>query len=201
MQRKPNCNICQLDDIGHVQYWTFKNLPAPDFCIFKMRDLEGWLYSFLKWRIYSLVENLFLRKTRILSFFLSSVNNTSLLSCSFVRIKAFCPKYDRLWLLRKYRQEESIMGLSFDNNSKFLQTTGWFFSFSTPLALFGCSLQEKIYFSASCTYKKSLGKIPHVPSPLQGSVSCSLTTAAWECSSVPTTLTSGEHRTVGRLWK
>jgi hypothetical protein len=34
------------------------------------------------------------------------------------------------------------MGLNFDNILSVSQTTGWFLFFSTPLALFGCSLQE-----------------------------------------------------------
>lgn len=167
-----------------------KKSPRVRLCIFNMRELEGWIRCFLKWRAYSLLENLFLRKTRILSFSLSSVSNTSLLSCSSVRIKAFCPKYDRLWLLRKYRQEKSIMGLSFDNNSKFLQTTGWFLSFSTPLALFGRRLQEKIHCSSTCTYEKRPEKIPHALSQLQRGLSGSL---------MPPSLTSDENDTLVRL--
>ena len=121
---------------------------------------------------------------------LPSNHFSSLLSCSSVRIKAFCPKYDRLWLLRKYRQEKSIMGLSFDNNSKFLQTTGWFLSFSTPLALFGRRLQEKIHCSSTCTYERRPEKIPHALSQLQRGLSGSL---------MPPSLTSDENDTLVRL--
>lgn len=103
----------------------------------------------------------------------------------FCQDKSFCPKYDRLGLLRKYRQEKSIMGLSSDNNSKFLQTTGRFLFFSTPLALFGCSRQEKIHFSASCTYEKSLGKIPHALSQLQRDLNSSLMTVAGNAGVCP----------------
>ena len=131
------------------------------FCIFTMRELKGWLCCFLQWRIYSLVENVFLRNRRISSFSLSSVNNTSPLLCSSVRIKAFCPNYDRLRLLRKTRQEKSIMGLSFDNILRVF-TDNWVISL---LIHSSCSVwmqpAREIHFPASCTYEKSWGKTPH----------------------------------------
>lgn len=88
------------------------------------------------------------------------MNNTFPLLSSSVRIKAFCPKYDRLRLLRKYRQEKSIMVLSFDNILQVF-TDNWVISllFHSTCSVWMQPAGENSLFSQLHLWKES-GKNP-----------------------------------------
>lgn len=74
---------------------------------------------------------------------------------------------------------------------KFVETTRGFLFFYTCLALFGCSLEEKIYFHPVTLALSCRGS--HTHSEQHCSLRSSLMTAAGEWTAAATPLTSGKH--------
>lgn len=110
------------------------------------------------------------------------MNNTSLLSSS-VRIKAFCPNNDRSRLLRKNRQEKSIMALRFDNILQVFTDNGDFSPFPLCLLCLDAAYERDSLFSQLHLGKES-GKNLTGSEPLQRGPSGSLVITAWGLQSV-----------------